>query len=39
MPDPFKRLILFNGKSQTLKEWAKEFNLKYSTLVNRVHDG
>ena len=31
------KLYTFNGKSQTLKEWAKEYDIKYQTLVGRVY--
>lgn len=29
--------IEFNGKSQNLMEWAEEYNLKYTTLFNRLN--
>ena len=30
------RLISYNGKTQTLSEWAKEFNINPQTLRNRI---
>ncbi len=29
--------ILFNGKTQCLKDWAKELNMAYLTLYDRIH--
>jgi hypothetical protein len=29
-------IIEFNGKKQTISEWALEFNIKYQTLYSRV---
>ena len=31
--------IDYNGKKQTLKQWAKELNLNYSVLLNRYEHG
>lgn len=38
-PDPYKRLITINGKSQILKDWCTELGRKYRTVVGRIHDG
>ena len=32
-----KNLVTYNGKSQTIKEWAKEIGIKQSTLQNRLN--
>lgn len=31
------KLITYNGKTQTLSQWAKELKIKYSTLNNRIN--
>lgn len=31
------RIIEYNGKKKTLSEWAKELNINYSTLNNRIN--
>lgn len=31
------RLFTFNGKTQCLKDWAKEYNLKYNTIIHRLN--
>ena len=33
------RIIEYNGKSQTLIEWAEELGMTYRTLVTRLHRG
>ena len=33
------RLITFNGKTQTLSDWASEYNINYSTLFSRLYRG
>lgn len=30
-------LITYNGKSQTISQWAEEYNMKYSTLSSRLN--
>ena len=32
-------LITYNNKTQTLKQWAEEYNIKYSTLYYRIKHG
>lgn len=32
-------LITYNGKTQTVAQWAKEFNLKWTTLKERIKRG
>lgn len=31
------KLITYNGKTQTLSQWAKELKIKYATLNNRIN--
>jgi hypothetical protein len=31
-----KRLIEYNGKTQTLTAWAKELGIRHQTLYNRI---
>lgn len=31
------RILEFNGKSQTVSEWADELQINYSTLANRIN--
>jgi hypothetical protein len=31
------RIVVFNGKSQTLREWEIELNVKYTTLLGRLN--
>jgi hypothetical protein len=33
----FNILIEYNGKTMILKDWAKEFNINYTTLYNRIY--
>lgn len=33
------RLLTYNGKTQTSKEWAEELGINYSTIQNRIHLG
>lgn len=33
------KLIEYNGKIQTMAQWADELNIKYITLKRRIHDG
>ena len=33
------RMITFNGKTQNLKQWAKELGLKYETIKHRMQRG
>ena len=38
--EPIKRnshLLTYQGKTQTIAEWAKEYNLKYNTLKERLN--
>ena len=32
------RLITYNGKTQNLKQWSKELNINYGTLLSRIDD-
>jgi hypothetical protein len=32
-----KPLIEFNGEKKTLVEWCKIYNIKYQTVINRLH--
>lgn len=31
--------ITHNGKTQTVAQWAREFGIKYKTLLTRIHNG
>lgn len=33
------RLLTYNGKTQCLAKWAREYNLKYATLIQRLELG
>ena len=33
------RILLFNGKSQTLNQWAEEFGISHQTISNRLKKG
>ena len=31
--------IEYNGKTQTIRQWAEEYNINYSTLIKRLDSG
>lgn len=33
----FNKVFTYNGESKVLKDWAREFNIKYATLYNRIY--
>lgn len=33
----FNKVFVYNNKSMVLKDWAKHFNIKYTTLYNRIY--
>ena len=35
--DPFNRQIELFGEKHTLKEWCDIYNIKYQTVINRIH--
>lgn len=35
--EDFNDIVTYNGKTMVLKDWAKEFDIKYSTLYQRIY--
>ena len=35
----FNKVFTYQGKTMILKDWAKHFNIKYTTLYTRMHRG
>lgn len=35
--DPYDKLFEFRGTKKTLKEWCEIYNIKYKTVINRLH--
>lgn len=35
--EDFNDIVTYNGKTMVLKDWAKEFNIKYTTLYQRIY--
>lgn len=35
--EDFNDIVTYNGKTMVLKDWAKEFDIKYTTLYQRIY--